>query len=380
MFDVIVLGLGGMGSAAAYHLAARGKRVLGIEQYTAAHANGSSHGGSRIIRQAYHESPEYVPLILRAYELWGRLQKDTGTDLLQLTGGLMIGPPGSAVVQGALHSALEHGLLYEELNSTELRRRFPVLNPRSDETAMYEVKAGYLRPEAAVLSHLELAGRGGADLHFEETVETWTADTAGEHVRVVTSKATYEAAQLVITTGAWAPETLAGLRLPLEVQRRVACWFQPGGRGIESFLPDRFPIYIWNVSNQETFYGFPATDGRDGGVKLAMHSGAEKCSPSSLSRDVSAEEVEELRRQLREFIPSLNGRLVKAQTCMYTMTPDEHFIISLHAEFPQVAIAAGFSGHGFKFTSVIGEILADLIADGRTKHPIEFLSPSRFSS
>jgi sarcosine oxidase len=377
MLDAIVAGLGAMGSSAVYHLAARGKRVLGLEQYTAAHAHGSSHGDSRIIRQAYHESPEYVPLVQRAYELWERLQADTGTGLLRLTGGLMIGPPESAIVRGTIRSATEHGLPFEVMDAAELRRRFPALNPRDGDSAVYEVRAGFLRPEAAVRAHLQLATKHGADLHFEERIEKWTADPSGHGVRIVTDKGTYEAASLVLAPGAWAPQVLSSLGLPLEVQRRVMCWFQPQ-LGIEPFLPEHFPIYVWDVDGRQCFYGFPATNGLETGIKVAMHSGGQRCSPATISRSISAEDVEELRRHLATFIPSLNGPLLKAETCMYTLTPDEHFIVSLHPEFPQVAIAAGFSGHGFKFSSVIGEVLADLAMEGRTAHPIEFLSPKRF--
>lgn len=379
MFDVIVVGLGGMGSSAAYHLAARGARVLGLEQYTPAHANGSSHGDSRIIRQAYYESAQYVPLVQRAYQLWEQLQKDTGTDLLHLTGGLMIGPPGSALVHGTIHSARKHNLPYQVMDAAELRRRFPALNPRPDDIAVYEGKAGFLRPEAAIRSHLQLAAKNGAELRFEEKVEKWNADPSGRRVQVVTNRATYESERLVITSGAWTSEVMVGVKLPLEVQRRVMCWFRPE-LNADFFVPEHFPIYIWDVDGKQYFYGFPVTDGARGGAKLAMHSGGERCSPGTISRSISQEDVEELRRYLRAFIPSLNGRLVRAETCMYTLTPDEHFIVSVHPEFPNVAIAAGFSGHGFKFSSVMGEILADLTTDGRTAYPIEFLSPKRFRS
>lgn len=376
MFDVIVIGLGAMGSAAACHLAGRRLCVLGLEQYAPAHANGSSHGDSRIIRQAYHESPEYVPLVQRAYELWRALEKDTETDLLHLTGGLMIGHTNSPIVEGAIRSAIDHNLPYELIDSVELRRRFPVLNPRADDVGVYERNAGFLRPEMSIRAHLQQASRYGAELHFEEMVEKWTVDSSGQHVRVMTDKATYEAGRLVITAGAWASEVLSGLNLPLQVQRRVMCWFKPLF-GFESFRPEIFPIYLWDVDGHDVFYGFPVTDaGR--AVKVAMHSGGENCSPSTILRQISSQDVEEVRRYLVEFVPSLNGPLEKAETCMYTLTPDEHFIVSAHPLYPQVAIAAGFSGHGFKFSSVMGEILADLAIEGRTKHSIEFLSPSRF--
>ncbi len=380
MFDVIVVGLGGMGSAAAYHLAARGKKVLGLEQFSGAHNQGSSHGSSRIIRKAYHENPAYVPLVQRAYELWVRLEQDANAILLQLTGGLMIGSSGSSVVEGTILSATEHHLPYQVLDAAALRRRFPVLNPRPTDMAVYEVEAGFLRPEAAVRAHLQLASRHGAELHFNETVQEWKADSAGSHVRITTDRGAYKAANLVLAPGAWAPAVLSQLGIPFEVRRHVMAWFQPLGGSLSSFLPDQFPIYIWDVDGNHCFYGFPATDGPQGGIKVAMHSGGELCSPLTINREITDFDIEELRTQLAQFIPALNGPLTQAVTCMYTMTPDEHFVIAAHPEFSNVSIAAGFSGHGFKFTSVVGEILADLASEGKTKHPIQLFSPERFKT
>ncbi|MDQ2710763.1 MAG: N-methyl-L-tryptophan oxidase [Acidobacteriota bacterium] len=376
-FDVIVLGLGAMGSAAAYHLALRGKRVLGLEQYTAAHDRGSSHGESRIIRQAYHENPAYVPLVQRAYELWEQLEADTGQDILKLTGGLMIGSRESAVVQGTIRSAREHGLEYQTLDANELRRRFPTLRPRPDDMAVYEVKAGFLRPEVAVSAHLQQAERHAAELHFLESVERWTADASGDGVDVVTSRGRYRASRLVIAPGAWASRLLAELRIPFAIRRHSMCWFDPGA-ALEMFSPDRFPIYIWDVNGHEVFYGFPFTGGDGGGVKAAMHSGGDPCAPETLHAGSTDLEVAELRRCVARFIPALNGPVVRSVPCMYTLTPDEHFVLSVHPEFSQVAIAAGFSGHGFKFASVIGEVLADLSSVGSTKYEIGFLNPLRF--
>ncbi len=366
-----------MGSAAAYHLAARGKRVLGLDQFAPAHDKGSSHGSSRIIRQAYYEDPAYVPLVLRAYELWEQLQRDSHSDLLRITGGLAIGSPGSAIVQGTLASAKAHHLPCEVLDSDELRRRYPVLNPRPNETAVYEVRAGFLKPEACVRAHLALATRYGADLRFEEYVREWSATSTHSVVRVVTANETYESDGLVIAPGAWAPGLLDELDIPFEIRRHVMCWFRPVAN-LEAFLPDRFPVYLWDIDGKDVFYGFPAIDGLDGGVKLAMHTGGDPCTPAIIERHVSDHDVAELRAQLTRFIPSLNGPLVNAATCMYTLTPDEHFVLSLHPAHPQVAIAAGFSGHGFKFTSVVGEILADLVTEGKARHPIALFAPERF--
>lgn len=377
-FDVVVLGLGGMGSAAVFHLASRGQRVLGIEQFSEAHDRGSSHGASRIIRQAYYEHPAYVPLVRRAYELWERLQIDSGADLLHLTGGLMIGPPGSPVVDGTIASATQHGLPYELLDAPELKRRYPVLCPRSDEIAVYELRAGYLRPESCVRAHLQQAASRGAELHFEERATNWQAHPSGSGISISTDRGSYEADRLVIAPGAWAPALLTELGIPFDIRRHVMCWFQPL-EGVLPFLPDRFPIYMWDINGHDIFYGFPATDGAPGGVKAAVHSGGDPCTPETLRQVTVDHHIEELRTYLARFIPQINGPLLNAVPCMYTLTPDEHFVLSLHPEYPHVSIAAGFSGHGFKFTSVVGEILADLAIAGRTHHAIDLFSPQRFT-
>lgn len=376
-YDVIVAGLGGVGSAATYHLAARSKRVLGLEQYTPAHDRGSSHGSSRIIRQAYNEGPGYVPLVLRAYELWEQLERDTKTDLLTITGGLFLGAEDSDVVQGSLRSAREHDLPHELLESKEIRRRFPMLQPRPDHCALYETKAGFLRPEAAVAAHLGLAAQRGAVLHFEEPLADWAVTETGT-VRVTTTKAAYEAEHLVIAPGAWASHLLKLPGLPLHVRRHVMAWFDPVD-GIAEFRPDRFPIYIWQTNKDVILYGFPARDCEHCGVKAAIHSGGDVCTAGSIERSFTHRDIAEIRQQLETYIPALNGRLLHAATCMYTMTPDEHFVVSPHPDYPQVSIACGFSGHGFKFAPVLGEVLADLAIEGHTKHPIDFLSVQRFA-
>jgi sarcosine oxidase len=375
-FDAIVIGLGGMGSAAAYHLAARGAEVLGLDRYSAVHDRGSSHGGSRIIRQSYHENPHYVPLVLRAYELWRQLEQDTGTSLLQITGGIYLGAPDSDVVRGSLLSATMHDLPNEFLTAREVRNRFPALRPDDNEAAVYEVNAGFVRPERAVAACLQGATRHGADLHFNEPVSTWELTSAGT-ARVTTPRGDYEAAKLILTPGAWASETFPGLDLPLVVRRHVMAWYDPIG-GIEPFLPERFPVYLWQTSPDCIFYGFPAIDGSGGGAKVAMHKGGDLCTPQSINRKITHQDEQELRDQIASRLPSLNGRLLAASTCMYTLTPDEHFVVGLHPNYPEVAIGCGFSGHGFKFASVMGEILADLVLEGETWHSIRFLSPQRF--
>jgi sarcosine oxidase len=367
-----------MGSAAAYHLASRGKRVLGLEKFGAAHEKGSSHGDSRIIRLAYHEHPSYVPLARRAYQLWERLERDSHASLVRQTGGLMIGLPGSRVVEGAILSAKQYDLPFQVLEGEEIRRRFPVFHARPEELAVYEAVAGYLRPEAAINAHLQLAVRHGAELHFHEAADEWTAEESGDRVIVKTAAAVYEAERLVIAPGAWAPEILSDLQIPFHVRRHVMCWFQPVA-DVAKFQPDQFPIYVWDVDGRHCFYGVAATGDAVDGVKAAMHSGGELCAADSIDREIRDADVAEVRTYLRRFLPSLNGPLSRAVTCMYTLTPDEHFVVAVHPRYPQVCVAAGFSGHGFKFTCAIGEILADLATNGRTEQPIGFLSPARFN-
>lgn len=364
MFDAIVVGLGGMGSAAAAHLAARGRRVLGLEQFQPAHEQGSSHGRSRVIRLAYFEHPAYVPLLRRAYELWRTLESRTGRRLLQITGGLMIGSPESEVVAGSLRSALEHGLAHEMLDAAAIRRRFPALTPPPGVVALHEDEAGIVFPEEAIRAHLDLAADHGARLHFDERVTGWRA-LAGGTIEVGTSRGRYECGRLVLAPGAWASELFRLPWLPLEVEPQQLHWFEPRG-GAAAFAPDRFPIYIWDLGQGTQFYGFPADD--DERVKVAF-----------FRSKVKGEEA--MRDVLRPCIPALGeGRLVQTVHCKYTLTPDQHFVIGQHPNHDQVVIASPCSGHGYKFASVIGEILADLAIDGATSHPVGLFAPSRFAS
>jgi sarcosine oxidase len=373
--EVIVAGLGGMGSAAIYHLASRGRRVLGLERYTPAHDRGSSHGRSRIIRQAYFEDPAYVPLLLRAYELWERLERETGRTLMTLTGGLMIGARDGELVSGSVRSAETYDLPYELLDARKIRERFPPLSPGPGTVALHEERAGFLSPEETVRAHLDRALSLGADLRFEEPVISWEASENG--VRVQTPEGSYEAERLVISPGAWAPQLLADLGLPLKVTRQVMYWFEPEGSP-EQFSPERFPIFVWEPDDGEVFYGIP--DGWRGGVKAAFHhAGGEPCTPETLDREVRKTEVSRIRERLAAHVPDLAGRCLEAKACMYTNTPDEHFVISTHPDHPQVSLACGFSGHGYKFCSVVGEILADLATEGATCHPIGLFSPARIT-
>ena len=368
-----------MGSATVYQLALRRKRVLGIEQFTSPHAHGSSHGKTRVIRQSYYEDPAYVPLLLRAYELWRQIEREAGVSLLSEVGGLMIGALDGEVVAGSIRSARAYGLNHEILDAEQLQRRFPPLQPEARTFALYEKKAGVLLPEEGVRAHLNRAGARGAELHFEEKALGW--DVAGQRIVVTTNLRKYETAKLVITPGPWAPAMLADLGLPLAVERQVLYWFDPIG-GVEPFRAERFPIFIWQIDGGVTLYGFPALDGARGGVKVAFYRAPveEPCTSETIDRNIRSGEVEGIRRALAGRIPSLNGRFLDGVTCMYTNTPDRNFVIATHPGCPQVSVACGFSGHGYKFCSVVGEIMADLSISGATRHDIGLFSLKRLAT
>jgi sarcosine oxidase len=373
-FDAIVVGLGGMGSAAVAHLARRNVKVLGLEQFTPVHARGSSHGESRVIRQSYFEHPDYVPLLLRAYELWEALERETNSDLMTLTGGLMIGEAHSHTVTGSCRSAREHGLPHEMLDAHQIRSRFPAFAPDVGLVGLYEKNAGYVRPERCIRAHLDQASRYGAQLRFEEPVLEWKARSQSVILR--TQAGTYETASLVLTPGAWAPR-LFQLELPLSVVRQHLFWIEPRAP-FELFDSSRFPIFIWEVHPQLQFYGFPLHGPVSDGIKIAIFYVHEPCQPESMHASPSPSVIETLRVCLQDRIPSLSGQILRSVACMYTNTPDHHFVIGKHPHHPNVTIASPCSGHGFKFCSVMGEVLADLALDNQTRHAIDMFSPDRF--
>lgn len=369
-YHTIIVGLGGMGSAAAYHLAARGEKVLGIERFSPAHRNGSSHGHSRIIRQAYFEHPSYVPLLKRAFSHWDDLARQADEDLLHLTGGLNLGLPDSDVITGTLASVRAHDLPHEYLTAAEIRRRYPAFTPSDDIVGVFERNAGYVVPEAAVRTHLRLAAQHSATLRYNEVVQSWQATESG--VTVTTDQRTYTADHLILSPGAWAPELMRDLGLPLRVERRVLLWFDPIG-GEAPFDEANFPVYIWDCGEGVSFYGFPKQPGTPG-IKVAIHTVGQHCAPDTIDRALNDHDVASLQDLVRERVPALLGPMRDYATCMYTLTPDEHFVISKHPAHPQVVLASPCSGHGFKFTPVIGEVLADLAMHGRTNHDISLFS------
>lgn len=369
-YDVIVVGLGGMGSAAAHRLAARGLSVLGLDRFGPAHDQGSSHGGSRVTRQAYFEDPAYVPLLQRAGELWDEVSHESGRALVDWTGGIMAGRPDGPTVAGSLASARQWGLEHELLDAASLRSRYPALQLVDGEAALVERRAGVVNPEESVRAHLSLARRAGARLHHGETVLDW-APVPGGGVRVRTDYGVHHADRLVLAPGAWAPEVVADLGLPLQVERYVQFWFEPRDPAVFA----GHPVWIWEDEHGRQCYGFGL--GSDGTVKVAFFRGGAPCAADTVDRTVRDAEVAEISSFVAQRVPGAVHRFVRAKTCLYTCTPDHHFVLAQHPGHDDVVLACGFSGHGFKFVPVVGEIVADLVADGATRHPIGLFDPTR---
>ncbi len=371
--DTIVVGLGVMGSAAAYQLARRGQRVLGIDAFPPGHSRGSSHGESRIIRQAYHEAPDYVPLIRRAYDQWREIEAESDTCLLFVNGGLIVGAPDGRTVQGTIRSGELYGLPFEPLTAKEAGERFPGVTLPDSLMAVLEPNAGYLLASKGVSVFQHLAGRHGAELRFEEPVVSWGVD--GDGVRVSTGRETYLADRLVLAAGPWSSALLADLNLPLTVQRVANAHF----RSTRHDLFDGAHAPIFSLLMPEGhFYAIPGP--AEIGFKIGRHDNLQTVSPDEVAQPVTDDEIAMFQHVLGTYLPGAAGPVISTLTCLYTMTPDKHFIIDRHPEHEQVVLACGFSGHGYKFAPVIGEILADLALDGTTTHPIEFLRASRFSN
>ena len=372
-YDAIVLGLGGMGSAALFELARRGRRVLGLEQYPLVHARGSSHGHTRIIRTAYYEHPGYVPLVRRAFERWHELEQLTGRHLLTGCGCLTLGPADGELVTGVRAAAREHGLAVAELTAEEVCRAYPAVRVPDSMCGLLETEAGFLYVEECVRAHLDAAAHRGAVVRAEEAVVAWTP--RGDTVEVRTTSGVYHAARLVVTAGAWATRLLADIGVPLSVMRQTLLWFAPPDPAV--FRRDRFPVFIADTP-AGAFYGLPMIDPR--GVKLARHYGApELPSPDGVDWAVTDADEAPVRQFGDTYLPGTLGRRTDGQVCLYTLTPDRHFVLDRHPGHATVAVAAGFSGHGFKFAPAVGEVLADLAEAGRTAHPIEMFRASRFA-
>jgi len=361
-YDLIVIGVGGMGSATVYHAARRGLSVLGLEQFDIPHAQGSSHGVNRIIRLAYYEHPSYVPLLRRAYELWRELENHAGERLLIVTGSIDAGHAESRTVQGSLLSCKQHHLPHELLDAAALRTRFPGYQLAADMVGVYQADGGFLLCEECVVAHVMAAQALGAEVHARERVVEWRSDEQG--VSVTTTRGTYRGRKLVVTAGAWARTMVPALHRLAVPERQVLIWAQP--RKPDYFRLGAFPVFNFEAP-EGRFYGFPVFG--IPGFKLGKyhHRGEHVDDPDRMDRECHTEDEEVLREGIRRYFPDADGPTMAMKACMFTNSPDEHFIIDRLPDQPHVAIAAGFSGHGFKFCSVIGEIMTELVVDGDTR-------------
>jgi sarcosine oxidase len=380
-YDVIVIGVGSMGSSACYWLAKRGYNVLGLEQFEIPHEQGSHAGQSRIIRKAYFEHPGYVPLLERAYYNWEQLEKQTGIAVYFKTGLLYHGPPGHVMMKGIREAALLYDIEINKSTSLKTGSGYSQFNIPPDLESIYEPAAGFIRPEKAVALYKDEAVRCGAEIHIHETVLEWAKENGG--IKVITDKNIYYSKKLIITAGAWAGKMIPGLTTSLKITRQIIVWVKPTDE--KKFMPDRFPCWMVADDKREgVLYGFPYLAkeqfGDPGGLKFAWHHPGELTNPDHVNRNITKEEIAHLIQQVAEYIPAVGeATLIAAKTCLYANSSDEDFIIDHLPGFDRdVTIACGFSGHGFKFVSVVGEILADLAMNGQTGLPVDFLGLKRF--
>ena len=373
-YDVIVLGVGGMGSAACWHLARRGCRVLGLERFDIPHAQGSSHGFNRIIRLGYFEDPSYVPLLRRAYENWRELETRFGEKLLYITGSVDAGPAGSLIVEGSLRACREYDLSHDVVDGRELKRRAPGYQLPDDHVAVLQGDGGFVLSERAIVAHVTLAQAAGAVIRAREPALDWETTASG--VRVRTERGTYEAGRLIIAAGSWMADFVPGLRNVAVPERQVLGWFQPLDPTI--FTPERFPVFNMEVEEGK-FYGFPPW--HVPGFKIGRwHHLNETGNADELSRDVSLRDESVLRDTVARYFPQANGPTMALRACLFTNTPDEHFIIDTLPGQPQVIVASPCSGHGYKFCSVVGEVLADFATSGHTRFDLGLHSYARFAA
>ncbi len=379
-FDVIVVGTGSMGSAACFFLAEKGYKALCLEQFSASpHENGSHAGQSRIIRKAYFEHPDYVPLLERAYHNWHRLEQLTGQKVYHKTGLLYCGPQQHPVIRGIKEAAEKYAI---ELLNAANHPAVSSFRINKDDEVWLEPDAGFLLPEKCISLFLGEALKNGATINTREKVLEWKKE--GSVIKVLTNKNAYYAPKLIITAGAWAEQVMRQAVVPLKVTRQIIVWVQPDDPA--SFTPDKFPC--WLLSGETTsgaWYGFPYLSGAafpgPEGLKFALHYPGDETDPDKVKREVTAEEIKTIVDEAKQYFIPAGGKVTAVKTCLYTNTWDEHFIIDqLPGYENDITIACGFSGHGFKFASVVGEILADLSTTEKTEWPIAFLGLSRFNN
>jgi len=365
-FDVIVIGLGSMGSFACMELARRGASVAGFDRFAPPHGFGSHSGETRIYREAYAEGPNYVPLAKHSGRLWDAYGDELGAPLLTHSGMLSIGEPDSTIIGGIRRSAAQHQLDVQMLTADEIRRQYPAFAPPEGHVGLFDPGAGWVDVDRALSFSLDQARRAGAHIWLNRSVEGWSATNGA--VRIQSDGETIHGGALVLAAGAWSGQLLPDL--PLSLERKVLAWLDPIDPG--PFQPGRMPIFMFQ---EQSFYGFPFPEGS--GVKLAIDTKAGDPLANPLEvRTAGDDDLKPIAELATKYLPKLGARFLQAKTCIYTMTPDCHFIIDRHPSYENVHFAAGFSGHGFKFAPAVGQALAYLALDGSTAVPVEFLKLS----
>lgn len=374
-YDVIVAGVGAMGSAACWHLAQRGLRVLGLERFDLGHGMGSSHGLSRIIRLAYFEGSHYVPIVKRAHELWAKTGEQAGLKLLHVTGSLDLAPIGAGPVESSLQSCLDHGLDHEQLDRAEIGRRFPAFHLPEGHIGLWQPGGGFVASEKAIYAHVGLAQSRGADIHTNEPMLDWSP-TADGGVTVRTERGSYSAGRLVITSGGWISDAVPALARQVHTVKQAIGWFTT--RRPELFREGAFPVFIL-TAEEGSFYGFPLYE--HPGFKIGgPHFAREPIDPREADRTPSPRQVGLIQNCLKRYLPEAAGAPLTLKGCVYTVSPDEDFIIDSVPGVPQAVFASCCSGHGFKFASAIGEILADLTTDTASPFDLSPFSLGRFAA
>ena len=378
-FDAIVIGVGTMGAPACYYLAKRGYKVLGIEQFDITHEFGSHDGQSRIIRKAYFEHPAYVPLLNKAYENWKKLEDDTGEQVYYQTGVAYFGRQHETVLKGVKLSADRYNIPVEKIDIASSKKRFTQFNIPENFETLFEPEAGFITPEKAIKLYAGQAVKFGAEIHTHEKVIDWRK--AGNRLVVNTNKKSYYCNKLIITAGAWSGNMIPRISGKIEVTRQFVAWIKP--KNWNDYTLHNFPCWMIDDERPGCYYGFPILPpdkfGEPHGLKIACHYPGSITEADKVNRQNTEEDIENIRYALDKYFPGIFNGMVTTKTCLYASLPDENFIIDKLPGFEDhVTIACGFSGHGFKFASVVGEILADLAIEGSTRQPIDFLNAKRY--
>ena len=385
-FETIVIGLGAMGSASVYQLSKKNNKFLGLDQFAPPHKLGSTHGETRITRQAIGEGEEYVPLSLRSYEIWEELERKTGKNLLTITGGLIVGSDSAQSLHGSrrflqttIDTARKFNISHSVLTSDELKERFPQFRIEDNYIGYYEDKAGFLRPELCVETQIELARQQGARINFNEKVRQLVPLTDGS-VEVRTDKGIYNANKVIVSAGPWITEIFPEYTDLFKVYRQVLYWFDLPENSPTEYLPENFPVFIFVGTGENDIYGFPAIDGSNGGLKVAFEEYVTDTTPEKINREITEEETKRAyNKYIARHLPELNNKCVKAAACLYTVTSDSRFVIDTHPEHLNIIIASPCSGHGFKHSAAIGEALSELAINGKSNFDLSAFKISRFT-